>query len=219
MKSQKVNRGVNIQINYIYEKIGVMITDINQLDFTKQYTYADYLTWQFEDRVELIRGWINRMSPAPLRLHQDVSGSTYTKIFNYLEGKACKVYAAPFDVRLINKRKPINNQSILSVVQPDICVICDLDKLDDWGCLDSPDWIIEILSPVNSKKEMKEKYSLYEENGVREYWIISPIHQFVQVYHLIEEKFVLSDTYYQGDDIPVGIFEGFFIDSKKMFVS
>jgi len=208
-----------LQINYIHEKLGIMITDINQLDFTKQYTYADYLTWQFEDRVELIRGFVSTDGLKPMRLHQEVLGSTYTKIFNYLEGKACKVYAAPFDVRLINKRKPVNNQSILSVVQPDICVICDLDKLDERGCLGSPDWIIEILSPGNSKKEMKEKYSLYEENGVREYWIISPIHQFVQVYHLIEEKFVLSDTYYQGDHIPVGIFEGFYIDSEKMFVS
>jgi len=194
-----------------------MITDINQLDLTKQYTYADYLTWQFDERLELIRGWINKMSPAPMRLHQELSGNLHFQIYSFFANYSCKVYAAPFDVRLINKLKPTNNQSILSVVQPDITVICDLNKLDERGCLGSPDWIIEILSTGNSKKEMKEKFSLYEENGVREYWIISPTHQFVQVYHLKNEKFVLSDTYYNGDKIPVGIFEGFCIDSEKMF--
>ncbi len=142
-----------------------MITDINQLDLTIQYTYADYLTWQFEDRVELIRGVISKMSPAPMRLHQEVLGNLFVQIYRFCENHPFKVYAAPFDVRVINKRKPINNQSILSVVQPDITVICELNKLDDRGCLGSPDWIIEILSPGNSKKEMKEKYSLYEENG------------------------------------------------------
>ncbi len=194
-----------------------MITDFNQLDLNKQYTYADYLTWKFDERVELIRGWVNKMSPAPLRIHQEVFGIIYNQIFNYLVNSPCKVYAAPFDVRLINKRKPVNNQSILSVVQPDISVICDLGKLDKRGCLGSPDWIIEILSPGNSRTEMKEKYALYEENGVREYWIISPTHQFIQVFHLIENKFILSDTYYHGDKIPVGIFDGFHIDSEKMF--
>ena len=194
-----------------------MITDINQLDFNKQYTYSDYLTWQFEERVELIRGWISRMSPAPMRRHQEISGNLHFQIFSYFVNHSCKVYIAPFDVRLINKRKKAEDQAILSVVQPDISVICDLEKLDDRGCLGSPDWIIEILSPGNTRKEMKEKYALYEENGVREYWIVSPEHRFVQVYQLKEEKFVLTDTYFEGDNIPVGIFEGFAIDSQKMF--
>ena len=194
-----------------------MITDINQLDLNKQYTYADYLTWQFEERVELIRGWISRMSPAPLKTHQQVSMELSIQIGVYLRSKNCKIFAAPFDVRLINKRKKADDRAILSVVQPDISVICDLEKLDDRGCLGSPDWIIEILSPGNTRKEMKEKYALYEENGVREYWIVSPEHRFVQVYQLKEEKFVLTDTYFEGDNIPVGIFEGFAIDSQKMF--
>ena len=194
-----------------------MITDINQLDLNKQYTYADYLTWQFDERVELIRGWVNRMSPAPLRRHQDVSANVHYQIFSYFLNHPCKVYAAPFDVRLINKRKKVEDQAILSVVQPDISVICDLEKLDDRGCLGSPDWIIEILSPGNTRKEMKEKYTLYAENGVREYWIVSPENQFVQVYHLVEDKFALTDTYCEGDNVPVGIFEGFYIDSEMMF--
>jgi Uma2 family endonuclease len=194
-----------------------MITDINQLDFNKQYIYADYLTLNFEERVELIRGWISRMSPAPLKTHQLVSMELSIQIGVFLRGKDCKIFAAPFDIRLINKRKKLDDQAILSVVQPDISVICDLEKLDDRGCLGSPDWIIEILGPGNSRKEMKEKYALYEENGVKEYWIVSPENQFASVYHLIDEKFVLTDTYCNGDNIPVGIFDGFYIDSEKMF--
>ena len=194
-----------------------MITDINQLDFNKQYTYADYLTWKFDERVELIRGWIKRMSPSPLKKHQLISMELSIQIGIYLRGKDCNIFAAPFDVRLINIRKKEIDQAILSVVQPDISIICDLEKLDDRGCLGSPDWIIEILSPGNSKKEMKEKYALYEENGVREYWIVSPEYLFVQVHHLINDKFMLSDTYFEGDNIPVGIFKDFFIDSEKMF--
>ena len=183
-----------------------MITDINQLDLSKQYTYADYLTWAFDERVELIRGWISIMSPAPLRVHQGIATSLIFQIQGYLINKQCKLYSAPFDVRLINKRKKVEDQAILSVVQPDISVICDLEKLDERGCLGSPDWIIEILSPGNSRKEMKEKYSLYEENGVKEYWIVSPENQFVQVFHVVEDKFVLTTTYCTGDHIPVGIF-------------
>ena len=112
-----------------------MITNIDQLDFTKQYTYADYLTWRFDERVELIRGWINRMSPAPLVRHQIISMALSNEVYVYLKGKQCKVFAAPFDVRLTNKRKSLPNKSITSVVQPDLSIICDLDKLDEKGCI------------------------------------------------------------------------------------
>ena len=195
-----------------------MITDINELDFTRQYTYADYLTWQFDERVELIRGWISRMSPAPLVRHQVISMSLSSQIYALLKGKPCKVFAAPFDVRLINKRKKkVDNKSIVSVVQPDISVICDLDKLDEKGCIGAPDWVVEILSPGNTKKEMKEKFSLYEENGVKEYWIVYPEYFQVVVYELRNDKFVWRDNYVKEELIPVGIFDGFTIDSDNMF--
>src|SRR5690606_35127113 len=103
-----------------------MITDINQLDPSKRYTYADYLTWQFQERVELIKGWLYKMSPAPARKHQDVSIRMSSKIFNFLEGKKCRVYSAPFDVRLLNKEQSTVDNEIYSVVQPDICVVCDM---------------------------------------------------------------------------------------------
>jgi len=194
-----------------------MITDINQLDFTKQYTYADYLTWQFEDRVELIRGWISKMSPAPLRIHQKIFGKLFYQIAAFLNDKKCEVYGAPFDVRLTNKRNIVADKTIVSVVQPDISVICDLEKLDDKGCVGAPDWIIEILSPGNSSTEMKEKYALYEENGVKEYWIVDPTHMIVQVFDLVNDTFVWRSNYVKEDLIPVGIFNGFTIDTNSLF--
>ena len=194
-----------------------MITNIDQLDFTKQYTYADYLTWRFDERVELIRGWISRMSPAPLVSHQRILMRLSLPIGNYLANKKCELFVAPFDVRLTNKRKSVPNKSITSVVQPDLSIICDIEKLDEKGCIGAPDWIIEILSPGNTRKEMKEKFSLYEENGVREYWIVDPVHLMVQVFDLKEDKFAWRSNYVKEDLIPVGIFEDFFIDSDAVF--
>jgi Uma2 family endonuclease len=194
-----------------------MITNIDQLDFTKQYTYADYLTWRFEDRVELIRGWISMMSPAPLVSHQRISIRLSFLIEGYLIDKKCELFAAPFDVRLTNKRKSVPNKSITSVVQPDLSIICDINKLDKKGCIGAPDWIIEILSPGNTRKEMKEKFSLYEENGVKEYWIVYPEYFQIQVFDLINDKFVNRGTYVKEDLIPVGVFEEFSIDTDAIF--
>ena len=157
------------------------------------------------------------MSPEPLRIHQKIFGKLFNQIANYLAHKKCEVYAAPFDVRLANKRKSVSNKSIISVVQPDISVICDLEKLDEKNCIGSPDWIIEILSPGNTRKEMKEKFSLYEENEVREYWIVDPVHLMVQVFDLLDGKFAWRGNYVKEDLIPVGIFEDFTIYSDALF--
>ena len=194
-----------------------MITSIDQLDLTKQYTYADYLTWQFSDRVELIKGKIFKMSSAPLRIHQRIAGNVFSKIDRYLENKTCEAYITPFDVRLINKRKSTADNQIISVVQPDISVISDKSKLDDRGCVGAPDWIIEILSPGNHKKDIKDKFDLYQENGVREYWIVYPEYLQIQVFDLFDNKFVLRDTYVNEERVPVKIFDGFYIDSAKIF--
>lgn len=165
------------------------ITDISQLDFKKQYTYADYLTWRFEERVELIKGWLHKMSPAPRRIHQKIEGIIFNKFFNYLEFKACEVYQSPFDVRLIkNKGK---DDEIDTVVQPDISIICDSKKLDDAGCLGAPDLIVEVLSDSTAKKDYNEKFNLYEENGVKEYWIANPATHTIEVYSLKDDIYVL----------------------------
>ncbi|KQT22318.1 restriction endonuclease [Chryseobacterium sp. Leaf404] len=162
------------------------ITDINQLDPDKNYTYADYLLWKFKERIELFKGKVFKMSPAPARIHQDILRNINRKFDQIFYNKPCKVYFAPFDVRLPNK-----NGDVYSVVQPDLSVICDLTKLDDRGCLGAPDLIVEILSPGNTKKEQDLKYRIYEEAGVFEYWIVHPTDKNIQV-------FVLQDGIYIG---------------------
>ena len=194
-----------------------MITDINQLDLTKQYTYADYLTWQFTDRVELIKGWIRKMSPAPNVIHQKISFNLSGELRNYFKTHPCKAFAAPFDVRLINKRRSTDNSQIITVVQPDLCIICDDNKLDENGCIGAPDWIIEILSPGNTKKETQEKFSLYEENLVKEYWIVQPGDQNILVFDLINDKYQLRKIYTNEDVVPSGIFSELLINFAEIF--
>jgi Uma2 family endonuclease len=115
----------------------------DQLDLNGTYTYADYLKWTFDERLEIIKGKIFPMA-APARIHQRLSGKLSFEIQKYLEGKKCETYSAPFDVRLTPLKRS-NSNKVHTVVQPDICVICDLDKLDDKGCVGAPDLIIEIL--------------------------------------------------------------------------
>lgn len=172
-----------------------------------EYSYADYLKWRFEERVELIRGKVMKMT-APNRKHQDVSGNIFFAMKQVLHEKHCKVYAAPFDVRLPRKSKSSNDE-ILTVVQPDICIVCDMSKLDDKGCLGAPDLVIEILSPGNSKKEIKLKYEVYEEAGVKEYWIINPVEENVAVLILSPSgKFDGAKLYATGDIIQSNAISG-----------
>ncbi|GIZ15176.1 Uma2 family endonuclease [Capnocytophaga catalasegens] len=163
------------------------ITDINQLDMNGVYTYADYLLWKFQERVELIKGKIFKMSPAPSRKHQDISRKINRKLDAFFCNGSCNLYYAPFDVRLPQKSK--KDEQIYTVVQPDLCVICDPKKLDERGCIGAPDLIIEILSPGNSKKEMKNKYELYQEAGVREYWVVNPLEENILIYVLDNGKY------------------------------
>lgn len=160
------------------------ITQLSQLDLTKTYSYADYLTWHFNETIELIKGKIMLMSPAPNIGHQKIARNLYGMCYNFFRHKKCQFFPAPFDVRLYDRKKSLlANQDIHTVIQPDLCVICNPDILDKQGCNGAPDWIIEILSKGNSKREMNTKYELYQECGVTEYWMIYPeqeaIHQFV----------------------------------------
>lgn len=191
------------------------ITDISQLDLNGSYTYADYLLWQFEERVELIRGKLFRMSPAPNRRHQTMLGELHLQIAPFFKKQHCQVFLAPFDVRLsVSKRKGQDT----TVVQPDLCVICDLDKLDERGCAGAPDLIIEILSPGNSKKEMREKFEVYEEAGVREYWLVNPLDNVVLVYVLNEAgKYIGLAPVTEDQELRAAIFPDLVIDLKEVF--
>lgn len=193
------------------------ITNINQLDFTKKYTYAEYLKWEFQERIELIKGFLFKMSPAPARRHQELVWNFSMQIDKYLRNKPCKAYFAPFDVRLPIKKDDSSSQTI-TVLQPDICIVCDLSKLDDRGCVGAPDLVIEILSPGNSDKEMKLKYDVYEESGVREYWIVQPEYQNVLIYVLDENgKFVGKHPLTSSDFLTPTIFPDFTIDLSEAF--
>ncbi|AYQ34010.1 Uma2 family endonuclease [Runella sp. SP2] len=195
------------------------VMTFEELDLNGTYSYADYLKWTFEERLELIKGKIFNMSPTPARRHQKISRQLFTPISNVLDGKRCEVYSAPFDVRLtpLKGKKRADNQ-IYTVVQPDICVICDIDKLDDRGCIGAPDLIIEILSPGNTKKEMRDKYEVYEENGVKEYWLVEPNDNAIFVYVLNDEgKYIGLRPFTEDDVITTSILPELEISVAKIF--
>jgi len=157
---------------------------IEEPDLTGTYSYADYVTWQWTEMSELIQGKIFKMSPAPNSLHQTISMRLTLKIGNFLAGKKCQLFSAPFDVRLPKSPKRHTDNEITTVVQPDLCVVCDSSKIDVRGCLGAPDWIIEILSQYTSSKDLREKFQVYEDAGVKEYWVVHPQEQTILVYVL-----------------------------------
>ena len=196
-----------------------IINSLAELDLSATYSYADYLLWYFEERVELIKGHIFQMSPAPSMKHQKVSSKLHIKMGNYLYYKKCELFSAPFDVRLLDKSKSSKaNEEIYTVVQPDLCIICDRNKLDDRGCIGAPDLIVEILSPGNSKKEMKIKYQLYEEAGVKEYWIVFPSEYVLQQFVLNENgKYELKNSYSEDEIFSAHIFPDLTVNLEEIF--
>jgi len=182
------------------------------------YTYADYLQWKFLERLELFRGKIFKMG-APNTLHQVVTGNLYGEIRNFLKGKSCKVFVAPYDIRLpVQNRK--KDDEITTVVQPDVCIVCDPSKVDERGVCGAPDLVIEVLSPGNSQKEVRYKYELYEEAGVREYWVVNPTEQNLIVFLLTEEgEFGSGRMYTNGDKLAMNILPGYSINVTEIFTN
>jgi Uma2 family endonuclease len=189
------------------------------MDFlgNKTYTYADYLTWQLDEYVELLRGKVFRMSPAPLRRHQEVSGKLHTELGLFFKRQPCRVYSAPFDVRFPRQQHETGDAQIITVLQPDLCVVCDQAKLDERGCVGAPDWVIEVLSAGNTPREMREKYQVYEESGVREYWIVQPDTASVLPYVLENGRFVGRAPMLKGDLVSPTIFPGLVLDLDYVF--
>ena len=192
------------------------ITSLSQLDLSKRYTYADYLTWQFDGFIELIKGRVFRMSPAPQSTHQTISFNLNTLIGPRLRGNACRGFAAPFDVRLTTAG-PNGDDQITTVVQPDLCVVCNPTKIDRKGCVGAPDWIIEILSPGNATHDIRVKFDLYEESGVGEYWIVFPDEKNVAAYVLTDGRYQLRGEFYQPGPIPVHTLPGFSMEWAEVF--
>ena len=182
----------------------------------KKYSYVDYLQWPDEERWEIIDGVPYDMSPAPSTKHQAISMELGRQIANYLRDKECQVFAAPFDVRLpLNAEK---DEEIYNIVQPDLSVICDPSKLDEQGCKDAPDLVIEIISPFTAKKELNEKFNLYERSGIPEYWVVFPKFNVVVVYSLDDEgRYQKSGEFTSDQVLSTKLFPGLEIKLEDVF--
>lgn len=180
------------------------------------YTYADYLQWKIKERLELIRGRIFKLS-APNTKHQLVAGQLYVQLRTFADAGPCYVFIAPFDVRLpIQRNDP--DHKIKTVVQPDLCVVCDESKIDRKGCCGAPDLVVEILSPGNSRHEVRTKYNLYQEAGVPEYWLINPEEENLVQYVLDDKgKYVHGKMLAAGDTVTSHALHGFTMEVAAFF--
>jgi len=191
--------------------------------YNGQYTYEDYLSWTDNKMREIINGFVYTFA-APVLKHAKATAYFLVKMANFIYGRKrkgnCQIFHAPFDVRL-----PLNGETdddkIYNVVQPDICVVCDPSKLDDRGCIGAPDLIIEVQSPSTAKRDLDEKFHLYEQAGVGEYWVVFPKDKAVTVYLLQPDGRYNAGTTYEvlNDDkkIPVDTLKGLFIDMDELF--
>ncbi|AOY76002.1 Uma2 family endonuclease [Clostridium formicaceticum] len=180
----------------------------------QKYSYADYLTWNENERWEIFDG-VPYMQAAPTRIHQEISMELATQFHTYLKGKTCRVFAAPFCVRLDIEK---NDNDIKNVVEPDITIVCDGSKLDDRGCKGSPDMIVEILSPSTGKTDKLIKFNKYEKAGVKEYWIVEPDQKLVSVFLLQpNSRYGRPEIYSDEDTITISIFKDLEIDLKTVF--
>jgi Uma2 family endonuclease len=189
-----------------------------------KYTYSDYCSWPDEERWEIVDGEPVAMSPAPNRYHQRISGRLYFAVQYIIRERKlpCEIYNAPFDVRLPDSEEA--DDFVTTVVQPDISIICDKNKLDDKGCRGAPDLIMEILSPSTAARDMVTKKDLYEKQGVKEYWIVQPLEKIVIVYKLIssenssERLFDKGAVYTEKDEVALSVPEGIVIRLSEIFV-
>ena len=175
----------------------------------KRYTYDDYCSWDDDERWELIDGVPYAMA-APAIPHQRTSGRIYVQIGSFLHKKTCEVFHAPTDVRL--NADTLDN----TVVQPDLLVVCDRSKIDNKGIIGAPDLIIEILSPSSTSHDMIEKFMLYLNVNVREYWIVDPIKGNVIV-NILNDGAYVSKAYDKTAVVPVSVLEGLSIDLAEVF--
>ena len=181
----------------------------------ERYTYADYLLWSGPERYELLDGEAVMMAP-PSTVHQLISGELMRQFSNYLEGKKCIAIAAPFGVRLFEKDGE-HPEDVQTVVEPDLSIICDRDKLDERGCKGAPDLTLEILSPSNARHDLLVKLNLYQKAGVREYWVVSPEQKTVQVFLHNGSSLQLQEVYGPKDIAKVNVLDGCFIELGKVF--
>jgi len=189
------------------------MSEAYELKEDRKFTYADYKAWELKpgERYEIIYGEAYAMS-APNFTHQGILVELSTQFHTFLRGKPCRVMPSPFDVRLFYEE----DESDDTVVQPDITIICDEEKQGEEGCRGAPDLVVEILSPSNTATEMQRKFKLYQEAGVREYWVVDPKTKSITVY-LFKENEILTHTYGSTGTAPVSILPGFEITLDDVF--
>lgn len=180
------------------------------LEKGKHYTYKDYLTWPDDVRCEIIDGEVYMMTPAPILAHQDVAGEIFRQTANALVGKTCRALIAPLDVRLPRSNEADEDTDI--VVQPDVMVVCDPNKLDRRGVRGAPDWVVEVLSPKSASRDQIEKRRIYERHGVSEYWLVHPTDRLLTIYRLQNGEYGKPDIFELQGSTPVGILPEICID-------
>lgn len=186
----------------------------------QRYTYADYVTWPEDMRYELHNGIAHELLPAPSRKHQEVSANLVFEFKRITQKRPCRIFHAPFDVRLPNSLTETADEQIVTVVQPDIVVVCDPKKLDERGCLGAPDLIVEILSPSTAKHDIDEKFLLYERAGVLEYWLVHPVEETLLVYRLgTDGRYAYHRFYSNMGQVKIGVFQDMIIDLSHVFQS
>ncbi len=180
-----------------------------------RYTFADVLGWDGPERYELLDGEAVMLA-TPSRVHQEIVSELTRQFGNYLEGKKCRVYPAPFAVRLFEKEND-SPEAVGTMVEPDVSVICDPDKLDDLGCKGAPDLVVEVLSPSSQRHDRMVKFNLYQRAGVKEYWIADPANQVIQSFALENGVYVIKELGTKDSIMRVHALNGCFIDLSKVF--
>jgi Uma2 family endonuclease len=193
-----------------------LITQFSQLDLTKTYAYEDCLTWQFPEYVELLNGKLLPLMPGRSPVHQTILANLLRALCGYSKQHPEQVWRIPFDVRLA-KEPSTSNRDILTVVQPDLFVVCDTTKIDDQGCVGAPDWIVEILSPGFATRDTHTKFDLYEQNGVCEYWVVYPGINTVAAFTLVAGQYQLTAEYTEPGPIPVATLPGLNLEWAEIF--
>ena len=177
--------------------------------------YADYLADESDERYELLDGEIV-MQAAPSPVHQEISMELSRQLANFLEGKKCRVYPAPFDVRLFEEEGD-SPENVYTVFQPDISVICDRSRVDTHGCKGAPDMVIEILSPSTIRNDWLVKLNQYQKAKVQEYWIVDPQNQLIHVFLLKDGQLRPHEVYDKTKIAKVSVLEGCFLELSKVF--
>lgn len=181
-------------------------------------TYKEYASWDEDKRCEVLDGKIISMAPSPQPSHQEISMQISIEIGSYLRGKVCRAFAAPIDVFLFeDTRHKWIDENVRNWVIPDFIVVCDPDKIKRNKILGAPDLVVEIISSSSAKIDRIDKRLAYQRAGVKEYWIIDPANQLVEVYQLKNHSLELQNVYKREDTIPVHVLNSLEIDLTVIF--